>query len=763
MMMKGRRLSALLLLCSCTAAAGVGTWKNFTSMKDVRGIARDGHTYWAASGGGMFRWDEGSANYKKFTNAEGLSTLDLTATCIDAHGDVWTGASTGALHVYSPPSGSLRIVPDIASFPGQTDKHINALTSIGDTVLISIDFGLSVYRVDRGEFGDTYTRFGSIPTNVRVACFAATITGGRLWAAISDGVVTHRIASASLSSPNLLEPQAWTLETVGGPAAVPHALAVFAGRLYAGTTAGLFAYNGTTWQAVPLLSGKSIVALSPSASTLAACTTTGEVWTVEASDNAQTFGATLPFTPTSLVTGADGQPVAGCLDGGISTWASPAWEPHFPNGPNSNQFVSVAVGPDGTVWCASGQGAGKGLYRLNAAGWKSFTRQNSPLPIDQVYRVSIGCNGSVWASLYGRGIVEIPAGTDAIDPTRIYGRNVGMIGIPNDTSYIVPSTVACDGPGNVWMVVDLAADKRVFAVRKSNNTWLTLPLILGGTKVTNPMDQPGDRDRPIAIDASDNLWSTVRDAGVKGIVSFGNGGAIDSIVSLKNLVTAADGLPSDEVKTIVVDKENDLWVGTDRGIGIILDPLNPKRSGGIAAYKPLDGLVINTIAVDPLNQKWIGTSEGVVLLSPDGTQQLANFTVENTQGKLIDNDVKCITVDELTGTVYFGTTLGLASLTTAAAAPKTDFDKLLAYPNPYLVPSSTPVAVDGFVTNSTMKVLASDGTLVREIKTPGGRVGFWDGLDERGNVVASGVYILVGYSEDGSQTGMGKIAVIRSH
>ncbi len=225
-------------------------------------------------------------------------------------------------------------------------------------------------------------------------------------------------------------------------------------------------------------------------------------------------------------------------------------------------------------------------------------------------------------------------------------------------------------------------------------------------------------------------------------------------------MTSAQGLPSDVVTTIVVDKENSLWVGTDKGIGIILDPSAPTRSGAVAIYKPLYGLVVNTIAVDPLNQKWVGTSAGVFLLSPDGTQQLASYTVENTGGKLIDNDVKSIGVDEKTGTIYFGTNDGLASLTTSAAAPKTSFDGgLRVYPNPYYVPGSVPLTVDGLVENSTIKILTTDGVLVNEVPTPGGRLGYWDGTDLKGNPVASGIYIISAYSESGA-TANGKVAVI---
>jgi ligand-binding sensor domain-containing protein len=267
-------------------------------------------------------------------------------------------------------------------------------------------------------------------------------------------------------------------------------------------------------------------------------------------------------------------------------------------------------------------------------------------------------------------------------------------------------------------------------------------------------------DHALAVDAYDNIWSVVRDPSFRGVMSLQNRGRIDSVVRVQ--VTSADGLPSDDIRTIVADRDNDLWVGTDKGIGIILDPLNPKRKDGIASYKPLPGQVVNTIAVDPLNQKWVGTTEGVILLSPDGTLVLAQYTVQNTGGKLINNDIKSIAVDPRSGTVYFGTAQGLASLTTAAVAPRESFDGLTMYPNPFRTPSTTPLTIDGLVAGSRVKILSIDGSLVRDLATPGGRIGFWDGKDEGGRDVPSGVYYVVGYSpEESKNVATGKVAVIR--
>jgi hypothetical protein len=310
------------------------------------------------------------------------------------------------------------------------------------------------------------------------------------------------------------------------------------------------------------------------------------------------------------------------------------------------------------------------------------------------------------------------------------------------------------------MSVGGAADKNILVIRAADGTWKKMPVRMlrqNGPTLSTIIE--GQIDRGLAMDASDNLWALVRDPIYKGVLSLANSGAVDSVAEY--FLTSADGLPSNDVKTIVVDHDNSIWVGTDKGIGIILDPSNPTRTGAIAAYKPLSGNVINTIAVDPLNQKWIGTTEGVVLLSPDGTQQLASYTVQNTAGKLISNDVRSIAVDGTTGTVYFGTTLGLASLTTPAAAPLVAFEEISVYPNPYRVPSATPLTIDGLVANSSIKILTIDGRVVRDIQSPGGRVAFWDGTDKDGNNVSSGIYIVVAASDDGTQVAKGKVAVLR--
>ena len=756
-----------------TASSGaVGTWRNFTCMKEVRGLTREGTSYWAATAGGLFEWNPADNSYQRFTNAEGLQSTDLTAVGIDRQGNIWTGSSTGFIHVYTQNTQTWRYILDFVANRDLTNRRVNSFTMLGDSVLVCTEFGLSIFRIGSFGFGDTYKQFGSLQGNVRVAVSSAVEFNDSLWLTVTDGNV-GRIAVASLSTPNLLPPEAWSLQTVGGTTVRLRQLTVFNGKIYVATSSGLFEYNSGTWTAIPSLANQNVIALNSTSNLLGVGTSSG-TFTVDSHDNVLQTGTVLPFGLLSVSSDPAGNPVVGSNDGGILSYSVPdsSWHSHLPNGPNSNFFINLAVGPDGSIWSGTGiSGNGTGVNRFDGKLWKSYTVDNSGLPTNDCYRVSAGCNGSIWVSSWGSGVFEIPQGSDRVDSAHIYGRNVGMVGLANNLDYIVVTTAVCDGRGNTWMSVDLPAGEKILSVKKADGGWVTLPVKVGsGTINTLLNNLPVDRS--LAIDAYDNVWGAARGTSIgnfHGVFSLNNGGAIDD--SADFFLTSADGLPSNEITTIVVDRDNSVWVGTDQGIGIILDPLEPKRIGAVAAYVPLRGAVINCIAVDALNQKWVGTTEGVVVLSPDGTQQVATYTVASTNGKIIDDNVKSIAIDHNDGTVYFGTLSGLASIRTFSITPRPSFETLKIRPRLYIVPSDTPMTIGSLNENTnglaglfqswTVKILTIDGRPVRELRTTNESVASWDGTDNTGQYVASGVYIVVAFSEDGSSVAKGKMAVIR--
>jgi hypothetical protein len=169
---------------------------------------------------------------------------------------------------------------------------------------------------------------------------------------------------------------------------------------------------------------------------------------------------------------------------------------------------------------------------------------------------------------------------------------------------------------------------------------------------------------------------------------------------------------------------------------------------------------INAIAVDPLNQKWIGTNEGLLLVNSDGSRLLATFTSDNSA--LLSNRIRSLAIDENKGVVYAGTDEGLTSFETPYIKPLESFDKLFVYPNPFNIKTGENLlTIDGLIRDSEIKILTIGGALVAQFFSPGGRTAYWDGRDNNGEFVNTGVYIIVAFDAEGNSVVTGKVAVLR--
>ena len=65
------------------------------------------------------------------------------------------------------------------------------------------------------------------------------------------------------------------------------------------------------------------------------------------------------------------------------------------------------------------------------------------------------------------------------------------------------------------------------------------------------------------------------------------------------------------------------------------------------------------------------------------------------------------------------------------------------------------------IRDTDIKIVSVSGKLVREFSSAGGRVAFWDGRDDNGDFVNSGVYIVIAFDQEGNSVETGKIAVLR--
>ena len=223
------------------------------------------------------------------------------------------------------------------------------------------------------------------------------------------------------------------------------------------------------------------------------------------------------------------------------------------------------------------------------------------------------------------------------------------------------------------------------------------------------------------------------------------------------------GLNHDFVTSIAIDRRGDIWVGTSLGVNIISNVSSVLSSNPqlrISSVFSLRQQTITTILVDPLNQKWIGTNQGLHLINSDGTNLLVTFNSRNSA--LLSDEITSLAIDENSGIIYVGTDIGLTSFKTTSVKPKESFDELFAFPNPFILNNQNNfITIDGLIRDTDIKILTINGKLVKQFTTPGGRVALWDGRDDFGDLVPSGIYFIVAFDQEGNNVAKTKIAVLR--
>jgi ligand-binding sensor domain-containing protein len=737
------------------AALDLGRWKNFTDMKVVRGVAAATDSVWAATAGGLFLYIPSANRFVKFTNADGLGSNDLTAVTLDGAGRVWVGSSDGFVNAFNTPTGEWTVIRSIHE-SDRVAKSVRTLLVRGDSLFIGTDYGISVLQISRKEFRDTYANLGF---STQAGVNDVKIYKNQIWAATDLGMAT-----AQLDAPNLSAPTAWTLYGLanGLPTSTCTSISSLHDSIVVGTASGVAMFDGKRFISVPAFPNRYVIDLLGRTNDVVILSGDAGSFRLESFTHLSSALAVIAVNGQVEADAIALQPQStnlwiGTSQLGIARWTG-NWDYKAPNGPMSNLFSSVAVDDQGILWAASGiSNRGRGFYRYDPAApedsrWKNYTAAEFPvMKNDDYYKVSIGSNGSVWVSSWGIGVVEVVG--DSIRRRLDHTTTPVLAGsVPADPKYVVIGGAAVDSKGSTWIVDRTAVSGYHLVELKADGSAVYRNSISDG-RLTNILIDRNDTKWLANAEPSDKpstgLFYFNEDSSVAGTRALGGWGSM----------TVDDGLPNNVILSLALDLDGEVCVGTDIGMAIFTDPERPKSSK--ASYTPLRGQTIQAIAVDAVNNKWAGTKEGVNVLNSDGTQLLAQYSVLTTNGKLVDDDIRSIAFDQKRGIVYFGTEKGLSSLEVFPVQAARTMTSLDIGPNPFVVPSATPLTIRNLPAESSIKVLSTNGTLVREFKAQGGGRAFWDGRNRQGELVQSGIYFVVAYAENGTQTSTGKIAVVR--
>lgn len=223
------------------------------------------------------------------------------------------------------------------------------------------------------------------------------------------------------------------------------------------------------------------------------------------------------------------------------------------------------------------------------------------------------------------------------------------------------------------------------------------------------------------------------------------------------------------------DMDGKMWIGTDKGIFVLDNPKSflsdnnvvfkrvkiPRNDGTNQADYLLNSVYTTAICIDKANRKWIGTqNNGVFLISANGIETIEHFTTENSP--LPSNEILSISIDHTSGSVFFGTSLGLIEYGGDANQPQNNLSesKIWAYPNPVLSDYEGLVSITGLSENSVVKIVSASGKLVNQGISKGGLY-TWNCRDFSGNRVSSGVYQVIVTSSDKKEGLTTNITIIK--
>jgi hypothetical protein len=328
--------------------------------------------------------------------------------------------------------------------------------------------------------------------------------------------------------------------------------------------------------------------------------------------------------------------------------------------------------------------------------------------------------------------------------------------------WALASDVAYDSKGNLWVLNGWS--ERPLVARQADGTWWSYDCgVDARNKYTTKM----------VLDKDNNVWFATETSGVFGYnysKTFDNTGDDQKINLSSGDYTGA--LPAENITALAVDLDGELWIGTDAGFAVLYNPSGAfnaapgdynaqrikVRFEGNVEYM-LGSTHITDIEVDGGNRKWMATSgAGLVLLSPDGSEIIRQFTKENSS--LISNNIYDIKINQETGELFIITDLGLVSYRSDASQDDADYSSTKVFPNPVRPGYDGLITIQGIRYDSDVKVTDVAGNLVFKTTSNGGTA-TWDGKRIDGSQVETGVYLIWTSTNQGGSKKVGKVVVVR--
>ena len=753
----------LLLFIQMSFAQSNLSWQGYFSYNEIKDVSESRTAVFAASENALFSKNLVTNVIKTTNTIDGLSGQTISALYYSAiFNKTIVGYENGLIIVINEADGSMLNVVDIINkqLPPNI-KKINHFMEIDGVAYVSCDFGIVQFNLATMQFGDTYF-IGD--NGAEIIVNQTALFDGFIYASTNNG-----IRKANISNKNLIDFNQWETIATGNWSSI----VTFGTNLYAINGAGIIhRFNPVS------NSFTGFITLSQSSLDMRATvdylivTTSSSVYIynnqmalVRQINTNQIPESRSSFTCSTII---DGAIFIGTKENGlITTLLSSAvnFENITPIGPSRNNIFALQT-TTSALWTVYGDYSvdynpypldNYGISKFSATGWLN-------IPYEKVFgaksmtRITVNPSNEneVYASSFFSGLLKLENDI----PKILYNQtNSGLESLtfagPTYIDIRVNGT-AFDKTGNLW--VTTSRIKNGLKVLKPNGQWQSYAM-------ENILDSAIDNNfGTMVIDKNGTKWLSTSENGVVGFNERNN--------EFKKITTGPDtgNLPVSNVRTVAVDTRNQLWIGTTKGLRVLPNVSSFQSEEQMTANPIIildDNLAqellfeqfITDIAVDGANNKWIGTADsGLFLVSPNGQETKYHFTVNNSP--LPSNVINDVDINSATGEVFIATAKGLVSFKGTATAANDDLSNAYVYPNPVRPEYQGTVKIAGLLDRANIKITDIEGNLVYETISEGGTIE-WDTTAFGKYKVASGVYMIFISAQDGVETKVKKVMIIR--
>lgn len=749
-----KRYICLAWLVGISAQVRVGDMLSVTSSFNVRNMTSHGQTMFMATGGGLLEYSLKMDEYKLITKDHGLEDTDLTTVHIGPKGMVWIGSNMG-VQIWDPTTQSLR------EFFQLDISEVSGLSTYKEMVYAAVknngQWGIMefIHANNRTFYRDFYGR-SDIQSINEIVTF-------------NDQLLLHTDLGLIGGNPHLQHPIFWSKVFPGLNENIS-TIDVNNDVLAIVTKKAIYVVQGGENPELLIRENKNI----------------GTITNISVIDSAR-FNAISDSVIFDV--GPDRLNVEKKdIDMGFTDilfdqknmWFGSrigfSYKIGIEFGSSLNHIVEngpLVASPTAIKFIGNDRWIMGSKNGLSLSGWSNWSSSSTSLSLNDKLDIEkspihLGVGVSKILNQNNKIFISVnqskSAGVFSIDISN--GITLDKLFLPKpilmETSNLYSSKdISFDKKGNIWVVSDNSFNEPLSVFNEEENRHFSISNSNG--YLTNQINK-------ITVDNFNRIWV----GSPNGLVMYKyTGDVMDPSEENWTMESVNPGLPKREPLAIDVSEKNQLWILTP--IGLIYKNLQISENNPVIETGPLVNNEIypyfpngafnysSKIRFDPRGNIWVTSQTDGIFIVKDNGEYWPDINGLNTSNSnLLSNHVNDVSFDGQEGLAYVATNKGVSVVRIPYADKKKSYSTVEIFPSPYRIPNARPMTIEGLKDNSSLTIMTLNGKVIKKIPNSSvkGYQAFWDGLDDEGRLVGSGVYLLAIYDQNGSSF-IEKIAVIR--